>query len=342
MIPLSRTKQSEENDDNQWSLDIESILDKIRLNAAVYSEYHKEEYYKNKGYLKYFKIPTIIFSALSSVFSVGLQPYVSQSLVSVITCLIGLFVGILNSLELFLAIQTTMENELNHSREFYLLSVDIFKTLLLMRSHRLNKGPVYLDEKYSMYCKLVESSVLTNRIIGDKMLTSNEMISYEVAGIKKTAALMKRSNSPLSRGFFKEKGQDIANNVVDAATSVVGAAGNVVGNTFQAVGTASSVVGSTFNAVGTALTGSPVDPNSPSFLYENQIESNNESNNEYKADGPGTGFRLNPSAASFQPNNTSAAATGFQLNPSAASFTPSFLPRATLSQWCVVEMSAFP
>lgn len=36
-----------------------------------------------KGYLKYFRIPTKILSGMNSVFSVGLQPYVSQGIISI-------------------------------------------------------------------------------------------------------------------------------------------------------------------------------------------------------------------------------------------------------------------
>lgn len=169
--------------DTEWTTDLESILDKIRLNSNVLTEYHKERYYSYKGYLKYFKIPTIILSAFSSVFSVGLQSYVEQSVVSIITCFIGLFVGILNSLELFLAITQTMESELTHSRDFYLLSVDICKTLLLQREHRLENGKQYLNEKYSVYCKLVENSILVDKVLTDKMLPTNELIQYEVKNL---------------------------------------------------------------------------------------------------------------------------------------------------------------
>jgi hypothetical protein len=163
-----------------WTVDLENVLDKIRINSTVLSEYHKERYYKYKGYLKYFRIPTIIFSAFSSVFSVGLQNFVNQSIVSIVTCLIGLFVGILNSLELFLSISQTMESELTHSRDFYLLSVDIFKTLVLKREHRPLGGKEYLDEKYGVYCKLVENSILVDKVLSDKLVITNELIRESV------------------------------------------------------------------------------------------------------------------------------------------------------------------
>lgn len=169
-----------EHDEHEWTLDLERVLDKIRMNSTELSEYHKERYYRYRGYLKYFRIPTIILSAFSSVFSVGLQNFVNQGIVSIVTCLIGLFVGILNSLELFLSITQTMESELTHSRDFYLLSVDIFKTLLLNPEHRLATGRAYLDEKYSTYCKLVENSILVDKVLNDRMVISNELIKASV------------------------------------------------------------------------------------------------------------------------------------------------------------------
>jgi len=156
--------------ENEWTLDVENVLCKIRQNAGLLSKYHKKRYYRYKGYLKYFRIPTIVFSAISSVISVGLQPYISQNNVSLITCLISLGVGIINSLELFLTIQTTMENELINSKEFYLLSIDIYKTLLLEPTHRGIGGQAYLDEKYNLYCKLIENSELIKTSIRDKLV----------------------------------------------------------------------------------------------------------------------------------------------------------------------------
>ena len=177
-----------------WTSDLENVLDKIRINSTVLSEYHKERYYKYKGYLKYFRIPTIIFSAFSSVFSVGLQNFVEQSVVSIVTCLIGLFVGILNSLELFLSISQTMESELTHSRDFYLLSVDIFKTLVLKREHRPSAGKAYLDEKYGTYCKLVENSILVDKVLSDKLVITNELIRESVITLGQSPPISPQSS----------------------------------------------------------------------------------------------------------------------------------------------------
>ena len=157
-------------EEKEWSDDIENVLGKIRENCIMMSNYHKTRYYYFKGLLKYFRIPTIILSAANSVFSVGLQPYMQQETISLITCMIALFVGIINSVELFLAIQSTMEQELTNSKDFYILSIDIYKLLLLNRNHRSIDGKSFLDDKYSIYCKLFEGSQLMDKEINDRLV----------------------------------------------------------------------------------------------------------------------------------------------------------------------------
>jgi hypothetical protein len=146
-----------------WTPGIEYILEEIRENSIIISDYHKDRYYYQKGYLKYFRIPTIILAALNSVFSVGLQPYCSQSIISVLCCFISMMCGIISSIELFLSIQANMEKELIASKDFYLLSVDIFKMLYLERETRMVNGKIYLDEIYQTYCKLIENSNLVKK-----------------------------------------------------------------------------------------------------------------------------------------------------------------------------------
>lgn len=189
------TKSDDKLEINDWTSDIEEILEKIRVNSSTMCEFHKSNYYRAKSLLKFFKLPTIILSGLSSIFSVGLQPYVEQMTISLITCLIGLFIGIINSIELFLAIQTTMENELKISKEFYLLSVDIFKVLMLKRHNRGDKGKLYLEEKYNIYCKLVENSVLVNTSIIDKL------VPIEISH-KTTKILQRSKNNELRSSSF--------------------------------------------------------------------------------------------------------------------------------------------
>ena len=145
---------------NHWSDEIEEICERLRVNCVNLSEYHRRRYYHFKSYGKWFRLPVIILASINSTASVGLQPVLEQQIISGITCLIGMIMGIIGSLELYLGIQTSMELELKQSKEFYTLAINLYKTLALKRENRLDDGKEFLNDKYSLYTKLCESSNL--------------------------------------------------------------------------------------------------------------------------------------------------------------------------------------
>ena len=157
---------------SNWSDEIEEICDKLRVNCVNLSEYHRKKYYHFKSYGKWFRLPMIILASVNSTASVGLQPVLDQQIISGITCLIGMIMGIIGSLELYLGIQTSMEMELKHSKDYYTLAIHIFKTLSLHRENRLEDGKEYLNEKYSQYIKFCESSHLLDRKMKNDLLAT--------------------------------------------------------------------------------------------------------------------------------------------------------------------------
>jgi hypothetical protein len=145
---------------NEWTEDIESILENVRINSILFSNYHKERFYVYKSYLKYFKLPLIFLSSINSIVAIGLVNFVSQEKVSVITCLLSLISAVIASVELYLGVQRSMEVELLSSRSFLLLAYEIFKTTSLARENRSISGKVFLDDKFAEYLKLVEAAKL--------------------------------------------------------------------------------------------------------------------------------------------------------------------------------------
>jgi hypothetical protein len=162
-----------------WSEDIEKILENIRLNSIILSTYHKDRYYHYKGHLKYFKLPLIVLSSITSIASVGLTSYMKQGDISLLTCLLSLVSAILASIELYLGIQKNMEQELIASRNFLLLAYSIYKVLNLQVEHRVEKGRLFLDETYNEYIKLVENANLTkSKRIKDALAPIDESMKY--------------------------------------------------------------------------------------------------------------------------------------------------------------------
>jgi hypothetical protein len=167
-----------ETDINGWTNDVNEVLDKIRVNSIKLSNEHKKTYFIMASYVKWFRVPVIVFSAVGSVLGIGLSPYLTQLVISEICSIISMVVSLIGSLELFLAISTKMENELVHSKELYLLSIEIQKTLLLDYSHRNGNGMAYLEEKFGVYSKLIENSHLMEcRIIDELTPLPNEFQS---------------------------------------------------------------------------------------------------------------------------------------------------------------------
>jgi hypothetical protein len=145
---------------DDWTDDIEEILSKVRQNCIDMYKYHLCRYFQYKRVLPLFRVPVLILNALNSVFSVGLQPYMEQSLISVLNCLISLIATLINSIEMYMGIQKSMESEMSSSQGFYILSIGIYKMLTLTRENRDVSGKQYLMECYNTYSELVRNSKL--------------------------------------------------------------------------------------------------------------------------------------------------------------------------------------
>lgn len=154
----------------EWTSDIESILDQIRINSILLSKEYKNRYFILKRMLQYFRLPIIVISGINSIISVGFQPYINQGMISIINCLLALLCSIIGSIELYLQVNKQLEMALYCSKSFYILSIDIFKNLQLLPSRRHPDPKSYLEEKYNEYNKLIESSNLLDKKLIDKLI----------------------------------------------------------------------------------------------------------------------------------------------------------------------------
>jgi hypothetical protein len=71
---------------------------------------------------------------------------------------------------LYLGIQKRLENDLISQRDYYLLGIDIYKTLSLNKSNRPIPAKDFLEKSYNTYTKLIESSSTLMRVKGDKLI----------------------------------------------------------------------------------------------------------------------------------------------------------------------------
>ena len=85
-----------------------------------------------------------------------------------INLFISMLITIMTSIKLYLSITNNLNREIELSRDFYILAIDIFKHLNLT-NNRPNAND-YLNDCYSNYIKLTEKSNLLNKLKGDELI----------------------------------------------------------------------------------------------------------------------------------------------------------------------------
>jgi len=146
-----------------WSQSVDSLLDKIRLNAVYLTNRHINNHLYYKNCSKYFEIPTIVLSVFSGSFSVGSDGFLNQELISIVSCSISMLITILTSIKLYMKIQENSTQEQELAVSFKTLALDIFKTLSLPEEDRGIDGLIYLNKIYGKYVNLVENSQILNK-----------------------------------------------------------------------------------------------------------------------------------------------------------------------------------
>jgi len=155
---------------NGWNEETILLLEKLRRNSIYLSEYHRNRFYHFKSFSKYFDLPVLILSSIGASASIGLQPYLPQPTISVISCIVGLIVSIITSIKLYLNISDVMTNELKMSKDFYSLAIEVYRVLSMNPRDRTMGAVEYMNSSYSHYTKLMESSnLLKKKFLKDEL-----------------------------------------------------------------------------------------------------------------------------------------------------------------------------
>jgi hypothetical protein len=163
-----------------WTPDIETILNNIRMNCLRLTEYHRGRYFRLTGFIKWFRLPVIVLSAINSVFGVMMTQFASQQAVTVFTSIISLVVGVIGSIELFLGVQDKLTKELSSSKDHYSLSTILFKMLSLKKENRHVEALGFLDDHFSQYSKLIHESNIKDEMIYDYLLPVESPVQIQV------------------------------------------------------------------------------------------------------------------------------------------------------------------
>lgn len=159
-----------------WNNEIISLLDKIRINSYTLSEKHRRRFVKFTSLSKYFDLPVIVCSVFSSSFaSLGSVPTNKSQM---ITTAISMFIAVITSVKLYLNLSNNINDEIALSKEFYILSVSIFKILQLKEEDRHIPPLEFLNQSYNQYIKLIEQSSLLRHTLKKDMLINIDIKKY--------------------------------------------------------------------------------------------------------------------------------------------------------------------
>lgn len=150
-------------DNRNWTDEIEGILEKMRKNSVSLSNRHRKNFYEYRSYSKYFDIPIIIFSTLQSVFTSSGGVFLNQELVNLSSSGVSMLIVIISSIKLYLNLEQNIKTELEMSKSFHTLALELFKVLELSKAQRNFDGLEYCNKKYADYIKLVEQSNLLRK-----------------------------------------------------------------------------------------------------------------------------------------------------------------------------------
>jgi len=143
-----------------WNEDIVSFLELIRSKSVDLSAKHTANFFYFKSCENYFQIPTIVLSVFSSFISVGVSNFVAQETISTTTASISMAIAILGSVRLYLNLTLNVALELELSKEFHILALDISKELFLPIELRKQTQQEFLEAIYGCYIGLLQKSSL--------------------------------------------------------------------------------------------------------------------------------------------------------------------------------------
>jgi len=174
------------NDDDStadtWTDDIHDVLKDLLHNCDELQKHHKMKYLIQKKRLSYFRIPIILLSSINSVFSVGLNSFISQENTSVVNCFLSLLCGAIGAVELFLQINRKLAQALISYPGYKLLSIKISAELKLNPTNRKLEGTDFLTSVVEEYRKLFESSNVIRDKLNDKLIQFRPTVVKNVLG----------------------------------------------------------------------------------------------------------------------------------------------------------------
>jgi hypothetical protein len=191
---------------DNWTDNIINILQRIRMNSVALNKKHVSRYIYFNSISKYFDIPIIICSVFSSSFTS--LDVIDPAMNTIITTSISMLITILSSVKIYLNLSNNINDEIQLSKSYYILSINIFKQLAI----RQGDPKIFLEECFSEYSKLMEQSSILYKNIHKDLLTINEYFKDELS-----TPQISSNNSYISSSSDEEQSKNI---IIKSSTEI--------------------------------------------------------------------------------------------------------------------------
>jgi len=156
---------SEDGDDEisrEWR-GVSRPLKKLRSSCLTQHKLYVQEYMKYRNLRVWYETPVIIFSGMNSVLIAGGSGFIRADIVNIMTCMLALIVGIIQSVRTFLRVDSTAEDCLTTYRDLFSLYRDLSIILDLPISSRLVDPNKYLQDKKAAYDQIMDKAGVLGR-----------------------------------------------------------------------------------------------------------------------------------------------------------------------------------
>ena len=179
-----------------YTNDVDTLLEKIRVNCVLFSKAHKQRYLALEQSLKYYKLPVIVISGVSSLVAVS-QEYMPQYYITIINSVFGLCVSVICSVELYLGISVQLSKAAMLTKEFYELSIEIFKVLSMDINNRTENPMTFLESVFGRYSSLYANKDIVKFHIQDQLIPLNDDLAARLRQNSETSNILNQLVSPI-------------------------------------------------------------------------------------------------------------------------------------------------
>jgi hypothetical protein len=142
----------------RWHTEEEVFLENLQRQCeTLYKHTIKEHHYYDRLSGK-FNVPILVISSINSLTAVALNSFIAQEYVSVLNAVLSAGTGVLGSIQLYLKLNEKMTKATRASIGFKRISLKISRELALAREVRTTEGPAFVQDCFSEYNQVLESS----------------------------------------------------------------------------------------------------------------------------------------------------------------------------------------